>query len=78
MPYDSFVLFISPEVRAAAYVPSWNRSGNYENVINSITSKQGFRDPYPVPPGPGMPLGTTVYHPDVQMLLHYEVYQSLI
>ena len=36
------------------------------------------KDPNPLPPGPGIPLGTTVYHPDVQMLLHYDVLHSLV
>ncbi len=32
----------------------------------------------PLPPGPGIPLGTSVYYDSPEMLLHYDVWHSLI
>ena len=46
--YGAIILLLPPEVRAMAYMPSWQGMGNMENFIESTISKYQMRDPFPV------------------------------
>lgn len=46
--FSAYVLLMSPEHRAMAYLPSWQGRGSLENFIETIIDRYGMREPLPV------------------------------